>query len=142
MTDRISKEQRSRLMGRVRQSGTDLELTLRNALWQAGYKYRLKTKIKLPGTPDIIFPGAKLAIFVDGCFWHGCPIHGTMSKTNTGFWRAKIARNQERDIETDNKLSELGWHSIRIWEHDIKENLIASVKLISNELDNRTARRD
>lgn len=134
MADRITKEQRSRLMGRVRKRGTELELLLRKALWQAGFRYRLKTKIKLPGSPDLFFPRAKIAVFVDGCFWHGCPIHGTMSKTNTDFWRAKIARNRERDYEVDAKLSELGWNSIRIWEHEIKESLIDSVNRISNEL--------
>jgi DNA mismatch endonuclease, patch repair protein len=121
-------------MGRVRQRGTELELLLRKALWQAGIRYRLKTKIKLPGSPDLFFFRAKIAVFVDGCFWHGCPIHGTMSKTNTNFWRAKIARNRERDAEVDAKLSELGWHTIRIWEHEIKEGLIESVIRISNEL--------
>lgn len=135
MTDNLSKEQRSRLMGRVRHRGTDLELTLRKALWAAGYRYRLKNKYKLPGSPDIIFPRAKTAVFVDGCFWHGCPDHGTMSKTNTVFWMAKIHRNKERDAEVDAKLIALGWHPIRIWEHEIKEMLAETVKRVSSLLD-------
>jgi DNA mismatch endonuclease, patch repair protein len=79
--------------------------------------------VKLPGTPDIALVNPKVAVFVDGCFWHGCPHHGTMPKTNTAFWRAKIVRNRERDAEIDEKLRALGWKPIRVWEHDIKFSL-------------------
>jgi len=82
--DSLTPEQRSALMGRVRQRGTKYELILRRALWKAGYRYRLRNK--LPGTPDIVFSGVKVAIFVDGCFWHGCPVHGSLPSTRQEFW--------------------------------------------------------
>src|SRR6266568_5079236 len=97
--DRLTKSQRSRLMSRVRQRGTDLERRLRSALRERGLRYR--SNARLPGTPDIIIRAGKIAVFVDGCFWHGCPLHGTMPKTNRHFWRLKIRRNRERDGEVD-----------------------------------------
>lgn len=130
MPDKISSEARSRLMGSVRRQGTAPELTLRKALWAAKLHYRLKAKTPLPGSPDIIFLGAKVAIFVDGCFWHGCPSHGSMPKTRTDFWKAKIARNQERDAQVDVKLTKLGWTVIRIWEHQIRDALPECVNLV------------
>jgi DNA mismatch endonuclease (patch repair protein) len=131
MTDPLSPDARSRLMGRVRQRGTALELALRQALWASGLRYRLRTKQRLPGSPDIVFPGAKVAVFVDGCFWHGCPIHGTQPKTRPEFWAAKIARNRERDAEVDAKLSAMGWKVVRLWEHQIRSGLskcVADIK--------------
>lgn len=124
-------------MGRVRRQGTDLEIRLRKALWSSGLRYKLKTKIKLPGTPDILFPGAKLAIFVDGCFWHGCTLHGTQSKTNPDFWAAKIARNQERDKQVDEKLAAIGWRSIRFWQHDIENRIDDCVATVADTLEKR-----
>ena len=75
------------------------------------------------GRPDIIFPRQKLAIFVDGCFWHGCPIHGTNPVTNADFWENKIKGNIERDLRVTSQLKESGWIVIRIWGHEIKECL-------------------
>lgn len=109
--------ERSRLMARVRRSGTKPELLLRTVLHQIGLRYRTKSGIGLPGTPDIAFRRIKLAIFVDGCFWHGCPKHGTVPKTNTLFWMAKISRNRLRDKQVNKSLKGLGWRVIRIWEH-------------------------
>ncbi|WP_369811318.1 very short patch repair endonuclease [Hymenobacter convexus] len=107
-------------MGRVRQRGTSPELKLRQSLHQRGLRFRLKALKKLPGTPDILFIKAKIAVFVDGCFWHGCPIHGTSPKTNPEFWAAKIARNKERDGQVDEQLREMGWLPIRVWEHETR----------------------
>ena len=112
--------QRSRLMGRVRQRNTAAELTLRRALFKAGLRYRIKPTVPLPGSPDILFGPARLAIFVDGCFWHGCPLHGTWPKSNSGFWREKILRNQERDRSVDMDLACLGCTVIRVWEHELR----------------------
>jgi DNA mismatch endonuclease, patch repair protein len=72
---------------------------------------------KVFGKPDFIFPKLKLAVFVDGCFWHGCPRHGTKPKSNAGFWRKKISRNQARDRLVNRTLRKLGWQVFRIWEH-------------------------
>jgi len=110
-------------MGRVRQRGTALELTLRKALWAKGLRYRLKSKTHLPGSPDLIFPSAKVAVFVDGCFWHNCPIHGTQPKTRPEFWSAKFSRNRQRDADVDAKLTALKWKVVRVWEHEITESL-------------------
>lgn len=123
MADTLTPDARSRLMGRVRRRNTTPELRLRKALWSAGLRYRLKTHIRLPGTPDIVFPGAKVAVFVDGCFWHGCPLHGSMPKTRPEFWARKIARNRERDAEVDTALKGSGWIVLRFWEHDIAGRL-------------------
>lgn len=135
MADRLGAEARSRLMSRVRQRDTDLELALRKALWAAGLRYRLRINSKLPGRPDIVFPGAKVAVFVDGCFWHGCPNHGTTPKTRTEFWRAKIVRNRERDAEVDALLERLGWFVVRIWEHDVKGDIDGCVRRIAEAVD-------
>lgn len=134
MADRLSIEERSRLMGRVRQHGTALELQLRKALWAAGMRYRFKTAIRLPGRPDIVFPGARVAVFVDGCFWHGCPLHGTTPKTRTDFWVSKITRNRERDQEVDVRLGELGWRVVRLWEHEVKSSIDECVGRVSRAI--------
>ena len=120
--DPLTKVERSRLMARIRQKGTEPELRLRVALRQHGIKYRTNTR--LPGTPDIAVSPGKVAIFVDGCFWHGCPLHGSSSKTNASFWSQKIQRNKERDNEVDKALRKLGWKSVRVWEHDVDASLL------------------
>lgn len=134
MVDRLSEKTRSLLMGRVRQRGTAPELMLRKALWGAGLRYRLKSKTKLPGSPDILFPGARVAVFVDGCFWHGCPEHGTQPKTRPEFWAQKITRNRERDAEVDLKLTEMGWRVVRVWEHRIRFDVAECVADIRHTL--------
>lgn len=73
---------------------------------------------------DIAFPREKVAVFVDGCFWHGCPIHHTDSKTNPEFWSAKVQRNRERDLDTDRLLTEAGWTSARFWEHESTDEIV------------------
>ncbi|MEZ2349805.1 very short patch repair endonuclease [Caballeronia sp. RCC_10] len=134
MVDILTPEQRSARMGRVRQTGTDIELRLRHALWATGLRYRVKAAAFLPGRPDIVFVSAKVAIFVDGCFWHGCPLHGTRPATNATFWARKIERNQQRDRQVDDKLMAAGWRIIRLWEHEVKKNLDGCVKRIQEVL--------
>jgi len=119
-------------MSRVRRRDTDLELILRRALWAAGFRYRLKNS--LPGKPDIVFKRARLAVFVDGCFWHGCPKHSTIPKSNTAFWKAKLGRNRERDIEVGRTLKRMGWKVIRIWQHELKANSAKAVSRIERAL--------
>lgn len=114
---------------------------LRNALWAAGLRYRLKAKTRLPGSPDIVFLGSKVAVFVDGCFWHGCPLHGTYSKTHPEFWAAKIARNRGRDAEVDAGLSDMGWKVVRVWEHEIRDGLSKCVAGIVAAVADRSAPR-
>lgn len=96
------------------------EIALRMALYSLGLRYRIDTRpIKqLNRKADILFRLAKVVVFVDGCFWHGCPTHGTSAKANAEFWASKIKRNQERDLETTKLLRKAGWKVIRVWEHE------------------------
>lgn len=122
MADRISKVQRSKLMSKIRGKNTNPELNLRKALWNVGLRYRLQYRIG-KYRPDIVFLGGKLAVFVDGCFWHSCPIHKSSPKNNDFFWNNKFAKNVERDIATNSYLNMNGWKIIRFWEHQINESI-------------------
>ncbi|MFH2103551.1 MAG: very short patch repair endonuclease [Chloroflexota bacterium] len=99
------------------------EKAIRSAIHRRGLRYRVDAKPlrDLNRRADIIFRSVKVVVFVDGCFWHGCPIHGTLAKANAEFWRVKIKRNQERDIDTMRLLENAGWKVIRVWEHDDPE---------------------
>lgn len=104
-----------------RKSGTTPELRLRSALYRAGLRYRLGFRVVVGDAavrPDVAFPRRRLAVFVDGCFWHSCPEHGTQPQANHAYWRAKLARNQARDRWVDAALRENLWTVIRIWEHE------------------------
>jgi DNA mismatch endonuclease (patch repair protein) len=103
----------------TRQRDTPGELALRSALRALGVRYRIDAT--LPGTrrrADVAFLRARIAVFVDGCFWHGCPQHGTWPKANAAWWRAKIDGNRRRDRDTDERLTREGWAVLRFWEHD------------------------
>jgi len=117
-------------MSRIRGRDTGPELVLRKALWARGLRYRIENK--LPGRPDIVFRGAKVAVFVDGCFWHGCPLHAVRPKGNAEFWRKKLDANIERDARVSAELSELGWTVLRVWEHEIMESLTHVVHRVAN----------
>jgi DNA mismatch endonuclease (patch repair protein) len=120
MTDIFSKEARSRIMRGAKSKNTKPELKVRKALWGRGLRYRIH--YRLPGSPDIVFPSKKLAIFVNGCFWHGCRYHGRIPSTNTSFWKSKIARNMQRDKENTKKLRNAGWKVFTFWEHQLTGN--------------------
>ncbi|MTE16264.1 very short patch repair endonuclease [Nocardia aurantiaca] len=103
-----------------RRRDTGPELALRSALRARGLGYRVDAQ-PLPGLrrrADIVFIGAKVAVFCDGCYWHGCPEHYRPARTNSDFWRSKITGNRSRDRDTDDKLSDAGWIVIRVWEHE------------------------
>ncbi len=110
-------------MSRLKRAGTTPEMGLRKKLHRRGLRYRVQ--VKVPGnnrrTIDITFTRQRVAVFVDGCFWHGCLEHGTRPVANSEWWRWKIARNQERDRDTDRLLDEAGWATLRIWEHEPAE---------------------
>ena len=111
-----SSHDASRRMARVRQKGTRAEIDLRKALHAKGLRYRLHVPLltKPRRAADIVFPSARLAVFVDGCFWHGCPEHASWPKSNADFWREKIETNRSRDADTDQRLIALGWETVRI----------------------------
>lgn len=119
-------------MSRVRNRNTGIELSFRKALWAEGLRYRLR--VKIVGNPDIVFPKHRLAVFVDGCYWHGCPEHGQIPKTNREFWQAKIARNVARDKHVNAALVNTGWRVLRIWQHEVKKNLSDCVRRVKQVL--------
>ena len=109
-----------RRMERQRQRDTKPELRLRRELHRRGYRYLVDAQ-PLPGIrrrADLVFRGPKVAVFVDGCFWHGCPEHGTQPKSNSEWWRDKIDANRQRDKDTTCRLEAQGWTVIRVWEHE------------------------
>jgi DNA mismatch endonuclease (patch repair protein) len=103
-----------------RKRDTRPELALRSELHRRGLRYRVDTRPEktVPCRADIVFRRPKVAVFVDGCFWHGCPTHGTSPRTNAPYWKAKIARNVERDRLREADLSTAGWAVVRVWEHE------------------------
>jgi DNA mismatch endonuclease, patch repair protein len=117
----VSTEAAARLRGR-KQRETEPELLLRRALHAAGARFRLHRKLAPGCTPDIVLPGRRLAVWVDGDFWHGCPDHGRRSfrGPNAALWEAKIARNKARDERATQKAAELGWTVVRLWECEIR----------------------
>lgn len=112
---------KSEQMATVRSENTAPELRLRRELWHRGLRYRIH--YDLPGTPDIAFPGQQIAVFVDGCFWHGCEKCYSAPETNAEFWRKKLERNQARDTRVDRDLRDEGWAVLRIWEHEVMGGL-------------------
>lgn len=122
-------QQTSARYAKLPRRDTTPEVELRRALWHAGYRYRVQYKV--PGIPrrkvDIAFTRRKVAVQVDGCFWHGCPEHGTVPGRNSEWWQWKIARNQARDRDTDDKLTALGWTVTHVWEHDSPQDALARV---------------
>lgn len=108
---------RSEIMRRVRNKDSAAEIALRSALHGLGLRYRLHRRIE-GVVVDVVFIKAKVAVFVDGCFWHGCPLHATFPKSNQSYWLPKLAENKERDLRQSEKLRSAGWYVIRLWEHD------------------------
>jgi len=121
MMDVVSPKRRSEIMSRIRGKNTTPELIVRKLVYSMGYRYRLHYA-KLPGKPDLVFPGRKKVIFVHGCFWHGhegCP-KGKLPKTKLDYWGPKLEENKQRDISKQDKLKELGWQILIIWQCELK----------------------
>jgi DNA mismatch endonuclease (patch repair protein) len=116
-----------------RRRDTAAELAVRRALHAAGLRYRVHY-VALPGsrrTVDVAFPKARLAVHVDGCWWHGCPDHGHIPRTNAVWWVSKFEHNKRRDLDTDRRLRLAGWTSVRVWEHQTPEEVVS---IVSSEL--------
>jgi len=121
MTDVMTKEQRSKNMKAIK-AVSKIETVVAKELWKKGIRYRRNNK-KLFGKPDISIKKYKIVIFIDSCFWHQCPLHATMPKSNTDFWVKKLERNIERDKEVNEYYLQNQWSIKRIWEHEIKNDL-------------------
>lgn len=123
----------SKRMSKVRLKGNSIETMLAKELWRLGYRYRLNYK-KLPGSPDIAITKYKIAIFVDGEFWHGKDFdkRKISLKNNKNYWIRKIEENMERDLKVDKQLQELGWIPIRFWSEDIKQDLRYCINTIED----------
>lgn len=128
--DNMTKEQRSANMRAIRSSDTKIEVTLRKALWHQGIRYRKNYKV-CNSRPDILITKHKIAIFCDGDFFHGKPTKYSVH-TNSKYWKEKIRRNQERDLENTISLRDNGWTVLRFWESDIKTNLDECITQIIN----------
>jgi DNA mismatch endonuclease (patch repair protein) len=132
-----SSEAMQRRMSAQRSKDTGPELAVRKALHGMGMRYRVHAQ-PLPGLrrkADIVFTRARVAVFVDGCFWHGCPQHGRRRhEVNEWYWPEKIARNRRRDADTDDRLAREGWLSIRVWEHD---DPVAVAQMIQDQVARR-----
>ncbi|QFY43522.1 DNA mismatch endonuclease Vsr [Candidatus Methylospira mobilis] len=121
--DSFSPEKRSEIMGCIKGKNTTPELRVRKLLYQLGYRFRLHRK-DLPGKPDIVLPKYRLCIFVNGCFWHqhpGCP-RATIPASNVEFWRKKLQRTRERDLQNITELTNLGWRILLLWECETKDS--------------------
>lgn len=149
MPDVLTKEQRSKNMKNIKSSDTKIEIMLRKALWNKGYRYRKNVK-SLPGKPDIVFTKYKIAVFCDGEFFHGKDwelLREKLETSNNGeFWIKKISRNIEHDDEVDKELTYMGYTVLRFWGKDIKQHIddcvqaieeaIFDIKLDGGDLDN------
>ena len=148
--DKLSPEQRHKNMAAVHSKDTKPEWIVRRGLWSRGFRYRLNSS-KLPGHPDLVLRKYRTCIFVNGCFWHGHDVQLNIEilkienskcckipKSNREFWVAKIRRNQERDIEEQKRLAEMGWHCITIWECELtpkkREETLKSLAFTLNKI--------
>mgnify|MGYP001560839621 CR=1 FL=1 len=124
MVDNISKEERGRVMSLIRSKGTKPELLLKKGIRGLGFSYHPKIK----GSPDFANRRKMIAIFLHGCFWHGCSKHCRVPATNVKYWKSKIKRNKERDQENEKKLRTQGYKIITVWEHDLKEDKMIRIR--------------
>lgn len=118
--DRISPEQRSKVMSSIR-AKSRLEDEVAHELFKRGVRYRRNNR-KLVGTPDISIQKYKVVIFIDSCFWHSCPLHGNRPKSNVEYWEKKLNRNIEKAKEVNAYYEDHGWHILRVWEHELNDD--------------------
>ncbi len=139
--DTLTTEQRKRVM-RSNRGRTAPELALASALWRLGFRYltgdgyRKRVLRGLPGNPDLVFPRRRVVLFMDGCFWHGCPVCRRTTKQNASFWRKKVKKNRERDRRVSAELAAEGWSVVRVPEHALrtKESFERTVKEVAGIL--------
>jgi DNA mismatch endonuclease (patch repair protein) len=141
MADNLSKEDRKKNMKAIKSVHTQLEDSVTKELWKRGVRFRKNVK-GLVGKPDIAIKKYKVAVFLDSCFWHGCPVHGNKPKTNEDYWNNKLERNKARDAEVTKYYQQKGWNVLRIWEHDIKKNFDQTIDRIVNFLNEAMKHRE
>lgn len=118
-------------MAKIRGRDTAPEMLLRRALWHRGFRFRVHFRVA-GARPDIVFTSRKLAIFIDGCFWHGCPQHYVMPRTRPKFWSEKLETNTKRDRKQTVALIESGWRVLRFWEHEVDSDLAQVATDVAN----------
>lgn len=117
----------SQRMARMPREATAPELAVRRLLHARGVRFRVNVS-GLPGRPDIVLTRARVAVFIDGCFWHSCPVHGTLPKSNREWWRAKLQSNVDRDRRKDHDLGKFGWLTMHFWEHEDPESVAGEIE--------------
>ena len=128
--DKLTKEQRRKNMQAIK-SKSKLEDLVARELWKRGIRYRRNVKT-LFGKPDIAIQKYRVVIFIDSCFWHSCPVHGNIPKSNVEYWNKKLERNRIRDEEVNDFYKRKNWHILRIWEHEIRDNPDLTIQNIIN----------
>jgi len=131
VTDHLDPQRRSENMRAIKRTDTAPERALRSALHRRGLRFRKDLRLDLSNgrvRPDIVFTRARVAVFVDGCFWHGCPEHGTQPQSNAEYWTPKLARNVARDQRNAAALGAAGWTVVRVWEHESVDEMLQSVE--------------
>jgi len=135
--DSLSPTQRGRLMSRIKQRDTTMEKRFRGSLWAAGVRYR--KNVRMFGTPDIVIRKARVVIFLDSCFWHGCRHHCRMPKSNVEFWNEKINRNRRRDRTVTKFYRDSEWIALRFWEHNLARNFDGCIaKVLAHAFQKKT----
>ncbi|MCY7562337.1 very short patch repair endonuclease [Paenibacillus macerans] len=129
MTDKLSKEKRSELMRAVKSKKSLIENSVTHELWKKGIRFRRNVS-ELKGKPDIAIKKDKIVIFIDSCFWHMCPVHCKIPKSNVEFWMEKLIRNRERDLITTQFYKENNWSILRVWEHELRDDFEACINTI------------
>jgi len=137
MTDNLTLEQRSYCMSRVKGKDTGIETSVRSELHRRGLRFRKHVK-DLPGKPDVVFTKTKVAVFIDGDFWHGYRFP-TWEHKVSDFWKKKISKSRERDTKSHRKLRDMGWTVIRLWQHDLERDFDGSIERIISAVKEATA---
>lgn len=134
MTDTVSQTERSRIMAQVKSKGNASTEARIASLFRANKVKGWRRHLPLPGKPDFAFPKAKLAVFLDGCFWHGCPNCYRAPKSSRAYWKDKLARNKARDKRVTEELEEKGWRVKRFWECELKdsERIITDIRELTD----------
>lgn len=134
MSDTFSKKNRRKTMQAIKSKNTKLENLIIKELWKKGYRFRRNVQ-NLKGKPDIAIKKYKIVIFIDSCFWHGCKLHCRIPSSNKDYWIKKIERNRNRDKEITEYYINNGWHILRIWEHQIKEDFQDIINFLTDYID-------